>query len=246
MNRKEALKFYKIGRSLPQGSTESQCFFDLSIEADDTFSYAYFEKSVPFNKRGNYVKGFELLNKAVELNPKMHLGYKGWLRLVKLKDYHGCIGDLTELKNIKSRSFNIKAWGNNVDYLIGLSHLGLKEYTKAIYYFNLTIREDKEEINLNHQLYKAIALYMKEELEQSIQILNTCINHNHNFIEAYYYLGVIYFKKRNKYKATTNFNICLSLYKKGFKARNPYNEVFMELYFENISQYLEKLNFKID
>jgi len=237
-NRNEALKYYKIGRNLPQGSKESQFFFDLAIEADSTLSYTYFEKSVPFNKRGNYSRGFELLNKAVELNPKMHLGYRGWLRLVKLKDYQGCISDLYNLNKIKSKN-TFKAWGQNINFLIGISYLGLKKYEIAIEHFNFAINENNEEIDLNHYLYNAIALLNKESFEQSIRNLKTCISHNSNFTEAYYYLGVNYSKLNQQFLAKHNYNKALHLYEKRIKIRNPYNEVFIELYLEDITQCLK-------
>jgi tetratricopeptide (TPR) repeat protein len=241
MNRRNALKYYKIGRSLPQGSKESQDYFVLSINADSTFSYAFFEKSVPFNKRGDYAKGFELLNKAVELNPKMHLGYRGWLRLVKLKDYKGSISDLQKLKKIKSKH-TYKAWGQNINFLIGISYLGLKNYDIAIEYFNFSINENNVEIDLNHYLYNAIALFQVVDFEKSIQSLKFCINHNKNFTEAYYYLGIIYSSLNKQAEAKINFNIALNLYKNGFKNRNPYNEVFMEIYISDIEEKLLSLH----
>lgn len=158
MDKLKAIRLYKIGLSLPQGSTQSQHCFDLSIEADSTFSYAYFEKSVPYNKRGDYAEGFQLLNRAVKLNPKMHLGYRGWLRLVKVKDYQGCIEDLNQLSKIKSKN-TLNAWGQNINYLMGLSYLGLQEPEKSIEYFDIAIEETKNVENMIVPFYKSIALY---------------------------------------------------------------------------------------
>lgn len=242
MDRKEALRYYKKGISLPQGSLRSQYFLDLSIKSDSTFSYAYFEKSVPFNKRGDYAEGFRLLNKAIKLNPKMHLGYRGWLRLVKLKDYIGCISDLTKLQEIKSENRYNNAWGQNINYLIGISFFGLKIYDKAIKYFDFAIDENNKEIDLNYYLYKAIALFNTGGFEQSITCLKACIELNDNFTEAYYYLGLNYLKVEDLNKAKDNFNKAMNLYKQGYKIRNPYNEVFVELYVSDITNQLNKLN----
>jgi tetratricopeptide (TPR) repeat protein len=239
MSRVEAIKYYKIGRSLSQGSKESQYYFDLAIESDPTFSYAYFEKSVPFNKRGDYAKGFELLNKAVDLNPRMHLGYRGWLRLVKLKDYGGCITDLLQLQKIKSKN-SVKAWGQNINFLIGLSHSGLEKYDEAIEYFDIAINEKNGELHLNNYLYKAIALIEVGEFEQSIKNLDLCIKNDEVFTEAYYYLGLNYSRLNQKIRAKNHFDKALSLFKRGFKMRNPYNEVFLELYLSDIEHQLFK------
>ncbi len=233
MNRIKALRYYKIGRGLSQGSKESQDYFDLSIDTDSTFSYAYFEKSVPFNKRGDYANGFKLLNKAVELNPRMHLGYRGWLRLVKVKDYEGCINDLNELLKIKSEE-TYNAWGQNIHHLLGICHLGLEDFPEAINNFNIAIIEKKDEIYLHTYLYKSIALFKIKEYKESIEIFDICINHNKNFVEAYYFLGKNYLELRKKSKSEYYLNIALNLYQLGHKMKNPYNEVFLECYKEDI------------
>src|SRR5690606_20632026 len=80
-----------------QGMFLSQKIFDILIFQNPDYSDAYFEKSVAYNKRGDYEKGFEILDKAVDINPEIHLGYRGWLRLNQIKDYQGCIEDLTTL-----------------------------------------------------------------------------------------------------------------------------------------------------
>lgn len=233
MSRKNAIKYYKIGRSLPQGSEESQHYFNLSIQADDTFSYSYFEKSVPFNKRGDYEKGFDLLNKAVVLNPRMHLGYRGWLRLVKLKDYLGCIKDLDKLIKIKSKNV-YNAWGENINYLLGICWLELGDSEKALFYFNMAIGESVK-VNLKHYLFKSMALASNNKYEESIKDLEFCIERNINFTEAYYYLGINYESINNIREAKQFYNKAYSLLLRGIKIKNPYNEVFKELYLNDIS-----------
>ncbi|WP_298501923.1 hypothetical protein [uncultured Maribacter sp.] len=57
-----------------QGTYLSQTMFNILRFQNPDYSDAYFEQSVPFNKRGEYAKGFQLLDKAVELEPLKHLG----------------------------------------------------------------------------------------------------------------------------------------------------------------------------
>ncbi len=239
MSRAQALKYYKIGRGLQQGSRISQYYFDLSINLDPTFSFAYFEKSIPFNKRGDYARGFDLLNRAVVLNPKMHLGYRGWLRLVKLRDFEGAIKDLKKLQEIKIAS-NSKAWGQNINYLIGLSYLGLNRCDEALKYFEIAINET-EHSDLIISLYKAIALYRIKKYDQSIILLKACIDINLSFTEAYYYLGKNYLKINAYKRAKLSLSQALSLYEAGFKIRNSYNEVYLQLYRQDIINKLKKI-----
>ena len=58
--------------------------YEKAIEYDQDNSDAWMERSVSFNKAGDFHKGFEYLDKAVELDPKLHLGYRGWIRLRKM------------------------------------------------------------------------------------------------------------------------------------------------------------------
>jgi tetratricopeptide (TPR) repeat protein len=235
MDRFKAIRLYKIGLSLPQGSIQSQYYFDLSIETDPTFSYPYFEKSVPYNKRGDYAEGFRLLNKAVKLNPKMHLGYRGWLRLVKVKDYQGCIEDLNQLSKIKSEN-TLNAWGQNIHYLIGLSYLGLQEYEKSIEYFDIAVEEIKNFKNVIVPFYKSIALYKLNQFKDSMKILEECIEQNENFLEAYYYSGKNHLQQGNIEESKYYFERALELYNLRCKIRNPYNEVFFECYRQDIEK----------
>ncbi len=62
-----------------QGVYLSQSIFEILKFQDPENSEIYFEQSVPFNKRGDYKRGFELLDKAVDNNPRIYLGYRGYL-----------------------------------------------------------------------------------------------------------------------------------------------------------------------
>ena len=76
-----------------KSDTEKSDFFvnvhdyETAIEYDQDNSDAWMERSVSFNKAGDFKKGFEYLDKAVELEPESHLGYRGWIRLRKMRDY---------------------------------------------------------------------------------------------------------------------------------------------------------------
>ena len=49
-----------------QGSKESQILFDSAIAVGPKFAWAYYEKSVPYFKRGFLHEGLQILNKAIE------------------------------------------------------------------------------------------------------------------------------------------------------------------------------------
>lgn len=83
-----------------QGYKQSQQGFDKAITLCPALSYAWFEKSVPYLKRGLFVEWRKLIDKAVELDPLQHLGYRGWCRYQFLRDYKGAIEDLEKLDQL--------------------------------------------------------------------------------------------------------------------------------------------------
>ena len=83
-----------------QGVYLSQSYFEILKFQQPTNAEIYFEQSVPFNKRGDYERGFELLDQAVALNPRVYLGYRGYMKLRFLRDFKGALIDFDKLDNI--------------------------------------------------------------------------------------------------------------------------------------------------
>ena len=123
----------------------------------------------------------------------MHLGYRGWLRLVKLKDYRGCISDLTKLQKIKSKN-KLNAWGQNINYLLGISYLGLKDYNEAVTSFDRAINENHNRLHLESYFFKGIVFSKTNDYDKAILNLKLCVYSNEKFTEAFYHLGLCYYK----------------------------------------------------
>ena len=219
-----------------QGLYLSQTLFDVLIFQDSDDSNSYFEKSVAFNKRGEYAEGFRLLNKAVELKPDWHLGYRGWLRLVKVKDYRGAIKDLNRLDSL-TPNFVDSPWSNNIHYLLGLSYKGLNEYDNALNEFDKAINSEKDSSWVNHNtyLYKGIILKSRLKYPEALENFDACIKYNYgNSAEAYYHKGLIYKNLNNIDSSKASFNKSLKLFNNGYKHKDIYNEVQDELYLSDI------------
>lgn len=116
-----------------QGTKASQLQFDKAIELCPSFDYAYFEKAVPYLKRGDFITWRKLIDKAVELNPTGHLGYRGWCKYQFIRDYRGAIRDLEKLDSLTS--FDI-GYSINGDYQLNIAkalcYKALGQKTKAI------------------------------------------------------------------------------------------------------------------
>src|SRR5690606_21534705 len=83
-----------------QGARRSQLLFDEAIKLCPGFDFAYYEKSVPYLKRGDFITWRRLMDMAVELNPKRNLGDRGWCRYQFLRDYQGAIQDIEKLDSL--------------------------------------------------------------------------------------------------------------------------------------------------
>ena len=121
----------------PQGSKASQVHFDKSIALCPTFSYSYYEKGVPFVKRGLNNKWIELINKAVEHNPKEYLGHRGWCHYLFMKNYQPAIDDIEALDAMLD--YDIGPTGNGEYHLHvvrALCYKGLGNQEKSHSYFN--------------------------------------------------------------------------------------------------------------
>ncbi len=77
----------------PQGSAASQMLFDSAISIGPRYAYAYYQKSVPYFKHGLLSEGIQLLNKAIELDPRSYLCYRAYWYFSHLSYAH-CIADL--------------------------------------------------------------------------------------------------------------------------------------------------------
>jgi len=225
-----------------QGMFLSQKIFDILIFQNPDYSDAYFEKSVAYNKRGDYEKGFELLDKAVDINPESHLGYRGWLKLDKIRDYQGCIDDLTRLDTL-TPNFVDAPWGDNIYHLLGLSYKGLKNYDEALKNFDACINSAKDTswVNTDVFLYKGIILNELGNYEKAIENFKVCLKLSNDDSEAYYNLGKSYAGLDSLKEAKIYFNKSLELFKKGHRRRDYYNELPNQLYLSDINDQLKKL-----
>jgi len=129
---KKACEIYNKD-SEPQGSKDSQENFDKAIGLCPNFSDAYMEKSVPYLKRGDFITWKLLIDKAVELDPKMHLGYRAWCRYQFLRDYKGAIQDFDELEKYYPGNIGYSKNGDYNLYVVkAVCYSALNQKDKAI------------------------------------------------------------------------------------------------------------------
>jgi tetratricopeptide (TPR) repeat protein len=209
-----------------------------NFESND--SDEYMEYSVRLNKSGDFENGFKYLNKAVELNPPSHLGYRGWIRLRKMRDYDKALIDFDRLDSL-TPNFVDSPWGEGIDFLRGECYYGKKEYKKAIELFNLNIKNNKEDwVDIHTFVYLGLCEYELGNYEKAISEFKRALNQFEytpepyfGMAKAYQKLGEIKKAKENILKAENNIH---------YKRDNVYNEFLSEIYLSEILEFKQQLN----
>ena len=231
---------FAIG-GVPQGTQFSQFVLSTLIGDFPNYSDAFLEKSVPYNKRGLYYEGFKLLNNAVDLNPKEHLGYRGWMKLNKLKDYQGAIKDFKKLDSLTPDYFDVN--GGSINYLLATAYQGIGNADESMFFYKKLFEENKNNYPIFPISYVnyGILLDRKGLHKEAIEQFNTALEKTNNKLsEAYYNKALAYKKLGVGDSADFFFNKALSSYDQGYKIKDIYNETFNELYRDDIVYELSK------
>jgi tetratricopeptide (TPR) repeat protein len=209
-----------------------------NFESQD--SDEYMEYSVHFNKSGDFKKGFKYLNKAVELEPEMHLGYRGWIRLRKMRDFDKALSDFERLDSLTPK-FIDAPWGENIDFLRGECYFGKKEYKKAIELFNLNVKNNKEDwVDIHTFVYLGLCEYKLGNYEKAISEFERALNQSEYTTESFFGISKAYYKLGNIEKAKENI---LEAEKNiHYKRDDIYNEFLNEIYLSEIIELKKQLD----
>ncbi len=139
-------EYYRKGMSeeYHQGCLVQTQLYDTAIMVNPNNADAWFEKGSWYVKIGDYVNYFKLMNKAVELNPKVYMGWRGSIKLYVLKDYEGAIKDI-EGHAAFFPGVTTYPRGENAHYLLGLAKKQQGKYKEAIAYFDTCANEITKE-----------------------------------------------------------------------------------------------------
>lgn len=216
--------------------------FETAIEYDQNNSDTWMERSVYFNKAGDFEKGFEYLNKAVELDPDLHLGYRGWIRLRKMRDYDKALIDFDRLDSL-TPDFADAPWGEGIDFLRGECYFGKKDYQKAIELFNRNIKNQKEDwADIHSFVYLGLCEYGLGNYEKAITEFKRALKQTENVPESYFGMAKAYQKLGQSEKAKEN--ILKAENSIHYKRDDVYNEFLNEIYLSEILEFKQQLNKK--
>ncbi len=225
---KKACEIYNKD-SASQGSRESQESLDRAIALCPNFSDAYLEKSVPYLKRGDFITWKTLIDKAVELDPKRHLGYRGWCKYQFLRDYKGAIADIEALEKLYPTEYS--GYSANGDYELHIakaicySALGQKE--KAISIFEKQLAKKDHNVGFYDYYQLGVTYFEQGKYDKALENFEKQSKYS-DFAENIYYKSKVA-KIRNKDYLDLKM-LALKSYDDGKTMRDHYTHHFNKIY----------------
>lgn len=223
-----------IQASDDQGSKESQIQFDEAIALCPNFDWAYFEKSVPYVKRGEFLNWISLIDQAVKINPIAHLGYRGWCKYQFLRDYKGALADLTQFSKLQ-KNIGFSQNGNyHLDIVKALCHKGLGNNIEAIRIIEETLNNPNYSVGFYDYLHLGVAYLKEKDYDKAKIILERQIETHDYLAETYFYLAHIYKHKNQMAKYKEYLKKAKDKYMKDERLTDPYTIPMDKVYLKEI------------
>ncbi len=222
-----------------QGSKASQEHFLKSIELCPEFAYSFFEQSVPFAKRGQMNLWIELIDKAVDLDPKQYLGQRGWYHWFFMHNYDKAISDIDRLDSLLD--YDIGETGDgfyHLNIMKGLCYKGLGDYEKAIELIENCINSEDYYQGSYDNLHLGVLYLELNEPEKALVEFEKQMEYN-DISEAYFYSAKAYQQLGNSKRTIEYLNLSLEKYDQSIAMHNPYRQLMDEIYRLDIEEEIE-------
>jgi len=236
-NRERAEFWFSFRNAHPQGSFKRQWLIDQAIKADSSFAEAYMQKSISYNKRGDFSNGMRILENAVNLDPASHLGYRGFLKLYMLHDYEGALADYYKLDSL-TPDFRDAPWGEDIYQVIGLCYQGMSNYSLAMNYYDTVLQENSDWIDNQVYLYRGMVEIKTGQFDQAIDDLTKGVMEN-PMSEYYYYLALAHFQIDSLQKGCDYLLMGIDRFNAGYFRSNPYYELPGQVYLSDFKELAE-------
>ncbi len=224
----------------PQGSRKSQEHFDRSIALCPSFDYSYYEKAVPYAKRGLIKEWKEMIDKAVEINPVEHLANRGWYHFFFMHNYEAAIQDIEQLDALVSGELGYTGDGlYHLNIMLALCWKGLGETSKAIEICRNQIEKDRGNVGLYDYLHLGVLYLENREYNKAIATFQLQINED-GVSELYYYRALCYKALNQKDLYESDLETALKLYQRERSMSNPYRQLVDEIFIEDIRREMGK------
>ena len=236
--RHQAEKVYKKAIRYYQGTEEFQNGIIDAIHIDSTYDEAIRELSIAYLKRGYPHEWKKRIDKAVELNPIIWQGYRGYNYLWFYRDYKRAIADFDATDTLNP-NFIDQPQGHSVDYWRGIAYLGLKDYKNSLHYFNKYIDTETKEwgediVEVTGFLYRGIALYDTGKYDKALEDFDKLLKYNRGQSADSKYYKALILKNTEPSNAKSLIASAIVDFKNGYYNQRPYVETLRQIYLEDL------------
>ncbi|WP_331060985.1 tetratricopeptide repeat protein [Hymenobacter sp.] len=212
-------------------------YCDSLIAICPNIGVAYQHKAVPPVKDGKWEEAFALEDKAVEVDPQAWLAYRGFLKVIKTKDYEGGLADF---QLAARRNANGREMDHTFPFFEGLCHLKMGQYALAEQDFKRDMALQKSsiaeaDIHFNSLFYVGVLYWKMGKYALSEQYLQQCLKQYAQHPDANYYLGLTHRAQKRETEARQRLTFAQQCLAKGYQMNE--DNTFYENYPYQITTY---------
>lgn len=245
---REENAYYEAGieRGYAQGSEKQLQFLDSVTIKYPNYSNGWYERGVWELKTGNIIQYFQYMDKATEMDPEEHLGWRANIKMRFTRDYEGALKDYYDLLELMNAE-DYPARAESSRYSMGQIYYQLGEYEKAIENLDISIRlvaDDigEEWVDVYTFYFRGICYYELGKYEEAILDLNKSIKYYEECSEAYYYRALAEYNLNRLEAAKESIAQAKHQFKRGYFRDESYIEVFAPVFMKDILTLEEKIN----
>ncbi|SHJ24746.1 hypothetical protein SAMN02745146_2605 [Hymenobacter daecheongensis DSM 21074] len=237
-----ACEVYLQAIEFPQGSIQSQVYFDRALALCPTFADAYHEKSVPFLKRGDFQTWKKLMDEAVRLRPERFLGDRGWCRFKFLHDYAGALADITRLRQLTRNQPGQSGDGSyDLRIVAALCQRELGDLRGALSTFDECIADYKikDRVGLSDYLHRGVVKLRQRDYAGALADFELQRSINGKLAETCYYTALAMRQQGNP-AYLGQLQAARELWQQGYRLNDPYVSMPDEISLPEIEALLQQ------
>jgi len=216
--------------------------FDKAIEICPDYAQSYRSKSDSYLKTGDFINWKKNIDKAVELDPKQHLGYRGWCRFQFFRDYEGALADFIVLDTLLPHDIGYSSNGAyhlNIARAVCLKKLGNKDL--AIQYIEKQIAAKGYNIGFFDYLHLGVLYLEKGRFSDALATFEKQ-NTNATWAETEYYKAQAFLKTGKLEEAEVALQKARTIYEEGQFMFDNYSHQVDKIYLAEINEAISSLS----
>ena len=196
--------------------------YDSLISICPNIAEAYQERGLAYLVSADTAQLFANIDKAVELDARRWLPYRGYLHCIYAKNYQKAIADFETAEQLMPNAFTMD---HSFSFFLAMAYTGLGNFEKAETYFLKDIATQKRgagqnDIHYNTLLYFGIMHFLNNELDKSEIRLRECMQLYEQHPTANYYMSLILKATGNKQQAAY-FEKAKQFLQEGYRINEP-------------------------